>query len=57
MDWTNQLYYGDFPRLQVLTVEDLLTGSADALYPRMSAVTFKRTVRQRRTQDEQGGLF
>jgi hypothetical protein len=49
--------WGSFPRLQLLTVEDLLTGRADALYPRMSAVTFKRAVRQRRTQGEQGGLF
>jgi site-specific DNA-methyltransferase (adenine-specific) len=49
--------WGNFPRLQVLTVEDLLTGRADALYKRTSAVTFKRAVRQRRTQGEQGGLF
>jgi site-specific DNA-methyltransferase (adenine-specific) len=49
--------WGNFPRLQLLTIEDLLTGRADALYPRMSAVTFKRAVRQRRAQGEQGGLF
>jgi DNA modification methylase len=49
--------WGNFPRLQILTIEDLLTGSADALYPRMSAVTFKRAVRQRRTQGEQDKLF
>jgi DNA modification methylase len=49
--------WGNFPRLQILTVEDLLTGKATALYPRMNAATFKRATRQRRTQGEQGGLF
>lgn len=49
--------WGNFPRLQILTVEDLLSGNATALYPRMNAATFKRAARQRRTQGEQGGLF
>jgi len=49
--------WGNFPRLQILTVEDLLTGKETALYPRMNAATFKRAARQRRTQGEQGGLF
>jgi site-specific DNA-methyltransferase (adenine-specific) len=49
--------WGNFPRLQILTVEDLLKGAATALYPRMNAATFKRATRQRRTQGEQGGLF
>jgi len=50
-------HWGNFPRLQILTVEDLLAGRAVALYPRMNAATFKRAARQRRTQGEQGGLF
>jgi site-specific DNA-methyltransferase (adenine-specific) len=52
-----QSHWGNFPRLQILTVEDLLTGKATALYPRMNAATFKRAARQRRTQGEQTGLF
>jgi hypothetical protein len=52
-----QSHWGNFPRLQVLTVEDLLEGRAAALYPRMNAATFKRAARQRRAQGEQGGLF
>jgi hypothetical protein len=49
--------WGSFPRLQILTVEDLLTGRATAQYPRLNAATFKRAQRQRRTQGEQTGLF
>ena len=52
-----QSQWGNFPRLQILTVADLLDGAAAALYPRMNAATFKRAARQRRTQGEQGGLF
>ena len=52
-----QSHWGSFPRLQILTVADLLDGSATALYPRMNAATFKRAARQRRTQGEQTGLF
>jgi hypothetical protein len=49
--------WGNFPRLQILTVEDLLNGRAAAQYPRLNAATFKRAARQRRTQGEQTGLF
>ncbi|HYX40137.1 MAG TPA: DNA methyltransferase, partial [Pyrinomonadaceae bacterium] len=49
--------WGNFPRLQILTIEDLLTGKTTALYPRLNAATFKRATRQRRTQGEQSGLF
>lgn len=52
-----QSQWGNFPRLQILTVEDLLKGNAAAQYPRMNAATFKRAARQRRTQGEQAGLF
>ncbi|MGH9942263.1 MAG: restriction endonuclease [Pyrinomonadaceae bacterium] len=46
--------WGNFPRLQILTVEDLLTGAATVQYPRLNAATFKRAERQRR---EQTGMF
>jgi adenine specific DNA methylase Mod len=49
--------WGNFPRLQILTVEDLLTGKATAQYPRLNAATFKRAERKRRPQGEQSGLF
>ncbi|MGB8510854.1 MAG: DNA methyltransferase [Pyrinomonadaceae bacterium] len=49
--------WGNFARLQILTIEDLLTGKATAHYPRLNAATFKRATRQRRTQGEQTGLF
>ena len=49
--------WGNFPRLQILTVEDLLTGKATAQYPRLNAATFKRAERKRREQGEQSGLF
>jgi site-specific DNA-methyltransferase (adenine-specific) len=52
-----QSQWGNFPRLQILTIEDLLTGKTTAQYPRLNAATFKRATRQRRTQGEQGGLF
>jgi site-specific DNA-methyltransferase (adenine-specific) len=49
--------WGNFPRLQILTIDDLLTGKATALYPRLNAATFKRAERKRREQGEQSGLF
>jgi site-specific DNA-methyltransferase (adenine-specific) len=49
--------WGNFPRLQILTIEDLLTGKATAQYPRLNAATFKRAERKRRPQGEQSGLF
>lgn len=49
--------WGDFPRMQILTIEDLLTNNASAQYPRMNATTFKRAERKRRPQGEQNGLF
>jgi site-specific DNA-methyltransferase (adenine-specific) len=52
-----QSHWGNFPRLQILTIEDLLTGKTTALYPRLNAATFKRATRQRRPQGEQSGLF
>ncbi|HEX7173687.1 MAG TPA: hypothetical protein VF240_00195 [Pyrinomonadaceae bacterium] len=49
--------WGNFPRVQILTIEDLLTGKATAHYPRLNAATFKRAERKRREQGEQSGLF
>ena len=50
-------HWGTFPRLQILTVEELLTGQATAQYPRRNAATFKRAERKRREQGEQNDLF
>jgi hypothetical protein len=50
-------HWGTFPRLQILTVEDLLAGRATAQYPRQTAATFKRAERRRRQQGEQSDLF
>lgn len=49
--------WGNFARLQILTIEDLLTGATTVQYPRLNAATFKRAARQRREQGEQSGLF
>lgn len=49
--------YGTFPRLQILTIADLLNGQAAAQYPRRNAATFKRAERKRREQGEQSDLF
>lgn len=49
--------WGNFPRVQILTIEELLTGKATAQYPRLNASTFKRAERKRRPQGEQSGLF
>jgi hypothetical protein len=49
--------WGNFPRLQILTIDELLTGRATALYPRLNAATFRRAERKRREQGEQTGLF
>ena len=49
--------WGDFPRLQILTIEDLLMGRAAAQYPRMNVATFRRAERKRREQGEQTDLF
>jgi site-specific DNA-methyltransferase (adenine-specific) len=45
-----------FPRLQVLTVEELL-GGGQAQYPRMNVATFKKAERQRKDGETQKGLF
>ncbi len=47
-----------YPRVQILTVESLLTGEARAEYPRVApAGTFQRAPRQRRSQGSQGELI
>lgn len=45
-----------FPRLQVLTVAELLSGR-QAQYPRMNVATFKKAERQRKDGETQEGLF
>lgn len=44
------------PRLQVLTVAELLSGK-HAQYPRMNVATFKKAERQRKDGEAQKGLF
>lgn len=44
----------DFPKLQILTVEDLLNGKQVQLPP--SLHTFKQAERVREIEDSQGGL-
>ena len=47
-----------YPRVQILTIESLLTGKAGAEYPRVApAGTFQRAPRQRRSQGSQGELI
>jgi site-specific DNA-methyltransferase (adenine-specific) len=46
--------FGNFPKLQILTIEELLDGQK-LLYPHMNVATFKRAERQTKTQ--QHGLF
>ena len=55
--YTPEHYPGhQFPRLQILTVADLLNG-AEAQYPRVApAATFRRAPRRRRGQGAQAGL-
>jgi site-specific DNA-methyltransferase (adenine-specific) len=47
--------FGHFPRLQILTVEQLLAGQK-LLYPHAGAATFKRAERQSKAKTHQPGL-
>jgi DNA modification methylase len=50
-------HYGKFPKLQILTVEEILNG-AKLQYPQTGASgTFKRAERQSKSRTEQDGLF
>lgn len=49
-------FFGSFPRLQILTIEEIL-GGKKLLYPRDGAATFKRAERQSKSRSQQGGLF
>ncbi|MDE2668706.1 MAG: site-specific DNA-methyltransferase [Chloroflexota bacterium] len=47
-----------YPRVQILTIESLLSGDSRAEYPRVApAATFARAPRQRRKQGSQGELI
>ncbi len=51
------MHYGKFPKLQILTVEEILNG-AKLQYPQTGAGgTFKRAERQSKSRTEQDGLF
>jgi site-specific DNA-methyltransferase (adenine-specific) len=45
-----------FPRIQILTIEELLAGK-HLQYPRHKVATFKQAPRQFKSKAEQGGLF
>jgi site-specific DNA-methyltransferase (adenine-specific) len=49
-------HYGNFPKIQILTIEEILGGKR-LLYPHFAATTFKRAERQSKSRTEQGGLF
>lgn len=49
-------HYGRFPKLQILTIEEIL-GGAKLQYPQGGAATFKRAERKSKQQAEQSGLF
>jgi adenine specific DNA methylase Mod len=52
--YTSPFTGAQFPRLQVLTIEGLLTGTEQAKYPRMDAggLTFKKAKREEKTPDQ-----
>jgi site-specific DNA-methyltransferase (adenine-specific) len=49
-------HFGKFPKLQILTIEELLNG-ARLQAPEGGAATFKRAERQSKSKNEQSGLF
>jgi site-specific DNA-methyltransferase (adenine-specific) len=50
-------HYGNFPKLQILTIDEILKG-AKLKYPQTGAeTTFKRAERQNKNKTEQSGLF
>ncbi len=56
--YTSPTTNGNFPKIQILTIEGLLNGAERALYPDLSqgAMTFKKAKREEE-KGEQGGLF
>jgi site-specific DNA-methyltransferase (adenine-specific) len=56
--YTSPVTGGSFPKLQILSIEDLLNGSRRALYPDLSqgAITFKKTKAEQK-KIKQGKLF
>jgi adenine specific DNA methylase Mod len=49
-------HFGRFPKVQILTIEELLNG-AKLQYPQTGTATFKRAERQTKSRTEQHGLF
>lgn len=49
-------HFGNYPKLQILTIEEILDG-AKLQYPQMGAATFRRAERQSKSKTEQAGLF
>ncbi len=51
-------HFGKFPKLQILTIEELLHGQAIKMPPRRQVdKTFKKAEKKEKKKDEQGGLF
>lgn len=52
--YTSPLTGAKFPKLQVLMIEDLLSGKVQAKYPRMDAggLTFKKAKKEEPTQEQ-----
>ncbi len=51
-------HFGQFPKLQILTIEELLHGQAIKMPPRRQVdKTFKKAEKKEKKKDEQGGLF
>ena len=46
----------EYPRVQILTIEELLSGKK-LLYPRLKEVTFKQAERKTKERDKQAALF
>jgi hypothetical protein len=50
-------FYGTYPKLQILTIEEILSGKS-LQYPYfLGSATFKRAERQTKSRTEQTGLF
>jgi site-specific DNA-methyltransferase (adenine-specific) len=53
----NSEFYGNYPKLQILTIEEILSGKR-LQYPYfLGSATFKRAERQSKSRTEQTGLF
>lgn len=54
--YTSEAFNQHFPKLQILTVNELLSGK-ELLYPRMAPATFKKAERKAKDGPKQGTMF